>query len=712
MRNLRKLLVVTLIVAMVTGFAGMAAAVTIAARPFTDAVGHEFEKELTAMRALDIMLGDAGTTLVRPDAPVTRAEMATIITRMLGRDRVAAALGAFQPAFADAVPTWAWGAVNVVSNMGIIRGYADGTFGATRPVTHAEALAMLIRATGHEPGVIGVWPLNYMMSGFDLGISGRVEAFANLPSSRGEIAHFVFNTMTIRRGTGVGERYNPRGAHAILWDGSEILGPPAVPAPAQQRLFVGRGGDFVAGPPAELTIIATARRLAPSVHLWGFAGFPQLRGAEVRAIANPAGHIVFIEPNLAATVVTGTFERWDTTVTPNRIVLGDGRSFPLVAGATGPPAIPPTIYRLNETERTVALRTDIIRLDAVTLTLEAGSVVLVEAFRQNIGGVGRVVSGTVVPGVAGAPAAATPRIDLFALGVAAAVYYNVPAATRITLNGAAATLADLRRDDVVYIATLGAAPAEATTTISIEAHRTTVTGAFVSSRFVWTTPTTGHAFVTLRLADGTTRELRWFDAALTGPLAAVTPGSTITYSLNRDGHARAELAAVLATNIVRVTSVATLPGVTPPRTSVTYDMRGTAVTYVTYDGFPPANIGNIGRITVSAATGEVIEFGPLAATVPTTLPSGTGRGRVFSVDAVGNVMVIQVYVDAGLQETYLITHPDFVAYDQSATSPFTAIGAFRPTANFTVGTRVYYTLHADGRVLIVFRKRDQATWLP
>jgi hypothetical protein len=696
MRSLRKLLVVTMIVTMVAGFAGMAAAATVAARPFTDAVGHEFERELTAMRALGIMLGDAGTTLVRPDAPITRAEMAVIISRAIGREALATALGAFQPAFADAVPTWAWGAVNVASNMGIIRGYLDGTFGATRNVTHAEALAMLIRATGHEPGVMGVWPLNFMMSGFDLGISGRVEAFANLPSSRGEVAHFVFNALAINRGTGVGERYNPTGAYPFLPRAGVTIPTITPPAP---RVFVGPGGDLAAGPPAQLTIDGTPRNLAPSVHLWGFAGFPQLRGAQVRAIADAAGRIVFIEPNLAVTVVTGAFERWDTTVTPNRIVLGDGRSFPVATG---------TIYRLNEAPATTA---SFVKPDPVTITVEGGSAVLIEGNRVNIAGAGALVESRNIPGVAGWAATAPARITL-----STAAYYNVPAATRITLNGAAATLADLRKDDVVYIATVGASVVDATNTLSIEAHRTTVVGAFVSQRFVWTTPLVGHQFMTLRLADGTTREVRWFDAALTAPIAAPTVGSTITYGLNRDGHARLQIAAVLATNIVRVTGVATIPGDT--RLSVTYDMRGTSVTHVTYGavvppGVAPAHIGTIGQITVNAVTNEVDAFAPMYAVVPTAETATTWRGRVFSVDATGNVIVVQVYTEAaGLVQTYHVTRTDFVAYDQSAVSPFTAIGAFRPTANFTVGDRVYIANDAAGQIQAIFRKRDQTTWLP
>ncbi|HCC33884.1 MAG TPA: hypothetical protein DEQ28_08320, partial [Clostridiales bacterium] len=318
--------------------------------------------------------------------------------------------------------------------------------------------------------------------------------------------------------------------------------------------------------------------------------------------------------------------------------------------------------------------------------------------RVNIAGPGRLVDSRNITGVAGWTA--TSRITLTGEGsLLTAVYFTVPAATRITLNGAPATLADLAKDDVVYIATLGAATVDATPTLSIAAHRIRVVGAFVSQRFVWTTALAGRAFMTLRLADGTLRELRWHDAALAAEPAAPAAGSTITYALNADGHARLLVAAVLATNIVRVTSVATVGGAPP---SVTYDMRGTAVTHVTYLGFPHGQIGNIGRITVNAVTNEVDAYEQLYTAVPTTR-----RGRVFSVDAAGNVIVVQVYDMTQLVEIYHVTRTDFVAYDQGA---LFAIGAFRPTANFAIGDRVYFGVDTAGQIQAIFRKRDQTTW--
>ena len=660
MRNLRKLLVVTMIVTMVAGFAGMAAATTVAARPFTDAVGHEFEKELTAMRALGIMLGDAGTTLVRPDAPITRAEMAVIITRMLGRDRLAGALGAFQPAFADAVPTWAWGAVNVVSNMGIVRGFPDGTFGATRNVTHAEALAMLIRATGHEPGAVGVWPLNFMMAGFDLGISGRVEAFANLPSSRAEIAHFVYNALDIRRGIGTGADYVATGTK-ILWDNAGTT--PVVP---HRRQWIGRAGTFSATARTLAIDPAATLSLADSVHLWGFASFTDLFNAQIRAVADPAGRVVFIEPAAAVNVVRRQFKSLDTAT--NEIVFKDDSRirYDDTAGDT-----PVTSVSLNR-GTSAALEGGGVTLvadDWLNVTLRADGVAeFVDAFRVN-------VANGILTAVTAATATVPARITV------AGVSHDVdPVTTTITLNGARVAVGDLRANDVLYVATLGAGATAAA--ISIEAVRTTVVGTVTGLRTITTlvagAPTT-HKMVDLRLADGTTRSLR-----LDGPADPAT-GSVMTYGLNKDGFARVAIGVTFATSYVRL--IGWEAGVVPAR--ATFDVAGAAVTHAVYAeaNFTNADIGRAGKLVINPATGlaEHVRFFPAIGAML--------KGRIFSIDAAANIVTVEVYGGTAWTNTFVVSTRFVTAY--VATTGDAAIGAHAPLTGLAVGDRVYYVV-ADG----------------
>jgi len=625
MRSLRKTLVAALVVAMVVGLAGSAAAqVTIAGKPFTDAVGHAYEKELTMMRALGIMLGDTGTTLVRPDAPITRAEMAIVIVRMLGRDALANALASYQPTFTDAVPTWAWGHVNVAVNMGIIKGYGDGTFGANNNVTHAESLAMLIRATGHEPGVVGVWPINYMMTGYELGIIGKVEAFANLPATRGEIAHFVHNTLFIKQGKVQSGIYNPEAEESILKKAG--------------RLWTGKVAayDLTA---KSITIGTEAAGLADSVYLWTYTAFPQLLNAQVRAVANTAKKVVFIEPFVTANIVTGLFSK----IEGGKIFLkGVTDGYTLDSGVA---------YKLNSDD---ASGVDLAVDDSVSLTIQGGKVVLVDAFRVD-------VTNAIVTAVK-----TTAPMTITAGGAT----YNVAANTIITLNGATAALGDLKANDVVYIATKKALGADA---INIEAVRQTVSGTVVQLRTIYTGPTTSYKMVDLKLADGTTKGYR-----LDGP-ADPAVGSTVTYGLNKAGHARVAIAATFATSYVKLTGWEA--GITPAR--ATFDVAGTSVTHPVASGanFTHSDIGKVGKLVLNPATGQaewLVMFPAIGS---------LSKGRIFSIDTANNIVTIEVY-SGGWTSTFVVSTKYVTAY--VATSGDAGIGAFTPLANLQVGDRVYY----------------------
>lgn len=86
-----------------------------------------------------------GTVTFEPMRTVTRAELAALMTRLLEKK-----LGDLVPAelkFTDTsqIPTWAREDISIAFAKGIIAGYPDGTFRASRPVTRAEAAVMISR---------------------------------------------------------------------------------------------------------------------------------------------------------------------------------------------------------------------------------------------------------------------------------------------------------------------------------------------------------------------------------------------------------------------------------------------------------------------------------------------------------------------------------------------------------------------------------------
>jgi hypothetical protein len=79
----------------------------------------------------------------RPDARITRAEMATMIAKALQvhLDTVA------QTGFADDedIPEWAKGAVDAIRKLGIVNGRDGNRFVPNDTATRAEAVVMLLR---------------------------------------------------------------------------------------------------------------------------------------------------------------------------------------------------------------------------------------------------------------------------------------------------------------------------------------------------------------------------------------------------------------------------------------------------------------------------------------------------------------------------------------------------------------------------------------
>lgn len=77
----------------------------------------------------------------KPSATISRAEAAVMIANAMDLEQDAA--GA--EGFSDEIPVWAVGSVGAVVKAGYMSGYPDGTFGAAKSITRAEAVSSLNR---------------------------------------------------------------------------------------------------------------------------------------------------------------------------------------------------------------------------------------------------------------------------------------------------------------------------------------------------------------------------------------------------------------------------------------------------------------------------------------------------------------------------------------------------------------------------------------
>ena len=87
----------------------------------------------------------------RPEKPITRAEIAAILTRIIGLNPQTAP----NPNFSDVQANhWAFGYVAAVVNAGIMQGYPDHTFRPDQSITRAELATVMVRARGLFPLIV------------------------------------------------------------------------------------------------------------------------------------------------------------------------------------------------------------------------------------------------------------------------------------------------------------------------------------------------------------------------------------------------------------------------------------------------------------------------------------------------------------------------------------------------------------------------------
>ena len=110
------------------------------------------------------------TTQAAPNADITRAEVATILYRLLTADAKSAYTTKINRFSDVSGSSWYSTAVSTLANIGVIDGYQDGTFGPQRNITRAELATILARfcdAAGsfdkdHFNDISGSWARRYI----------------------------------------------------------------------------------------------------------------------------------------------------------------------------------------------------------------------------------------------------------------------------------------------------------------------------------------------------------------------------------------------------------------------------------------------------------------------------------------------------------------------------------------------------------------------
>ncbi len=122
----------------------------------------DYAKAIEYISELKIMVGDSQGNF-NPDKIVNRAEMATVICRMLNKTENLTTSNVF-----DDVPInhWANTYIGHAAALGIVGGYGNGKFGPSDTVTYEQAVTMVIRAIGKGDKAItyGGYPNGYLQA--------------------------------------------------------------------------------------------------------------------------------------------------------------------------------------------------------------------------------------------------------------------------------------------------------------------------------------------------------------------------------------------------------------------------------------------------------------------------------------------------------------------------------------------------------------------
>ncbi|MGG1552265.1 Ig-like domain-containing protein [Paenibacillus ferrarius] len=109
-------------------------------RDFADMAGHWAQQDV-ALMAAKLLVNGRDAHSFAPDAPVTRAEFATLLVRALGFD------DAVGSPFGDVrASDWFAGAVGAAAQAGLVDGLGDGRFAPGDAITRQQMAMMLVRA--------------------------------------------------------------------------------------------------------------------------------------------------------------------------------------------------------------------------------------------------------------------------------------------------------------------------------------------------------------------------------------------------------------------------------------------------------------------------------------------------------------------------------------------------------------------------------------
>ena len=225
MRNLKKILALVLALMMVLSVMVFASAANYDDYSDKDQVSPEYAEAVEVLTGMDIFWGSENSFY--PKSNVTRAEVATLLYRIMTGDITGSQVGIYKDygMFDDVLETnWFAGYVNYAANGELVVGVGDNKYNPKGNVTGYEWITMLLRAIGYDAnGEISgsTWKITAASQAKESGILGSFnEATLNSALTREQVAYLLFNAIQARKvnyTNAFGYRPSSLG-YTIAWD--------------------------------------------------------------------------------------------------------------------------------------------------------------------------------------------------------------------------------------------------------------------------------------------------------------------------------------------------------------------------------------------------------------------------------------------------------------------------------------------------------------
>ena len=188
------------VLALVLAFA--CAFTMFAGAAFTDEADIKATDAVNMLTALGVIEGDPDGSF-RPDATVTRAEMAKMIFVVRNNSIDDSAYENNSSKLTDINSHWAKGYIKFCESQGIIAGYGDNTFKPDATVTGVEAAKMLLVLTGYDANKAGLvghnWSTNTLKYAGSAGLLDDVNSGLEQGLPRQYAAQMIYNTLDTNR---------------------------------------------------------------------------------------------------------------------------------------------------------------------------------------------------------------------------------------------------------------------------------------------------------------------------------------------------------------------------------------------------------------------------------------------------------------------------------------------------------------------------------